>query len=526
MRVTRSGQIPGCRRSTILPQVILVLTALLGMTGLVVDGGLMMTARRAAQNAADSAAMAAAFELKRGNTVANAQTAATTFVQTYNSLSAATVTTNIPPSTGPHSTGPNAAHYAEVIVSYPVSTLFMSILGITSNNVKARAVAGYEPLTLGEGAIVLDPTAQPALTIQGGASLVVDGSVVVNSEGPGLDQYGNNVNPFNISGQPAVAAGNGAIIKLQYLQVDGGVDASTLASVQAYSTGGPFPLFAGQGTIEPDPLASIPAPLPSNTPSIPATAWSTLNPNPTTSGGITTYPSGVYTSSLNLNNGTVVLNPGIYADIKISNNATVTFNPGVYILAPSSNNQGLTINGSGTVTGGTTTNGVMFYLTSSDYYNSSNPSASGAYDAADSVMRQTTPSSSNAPSNSNLPTVGGVTEQNTNQLSWASITINASGPVNFYPLADTNTPANFTGILFYQRPRNTSAASIQGGGTNNNVSLNGTIYARWAQFKMAGGGRYNAQFIVGSFNISGQATLTINGNGKNLGLANEVFLVE
>jgi Flp pilus assembly protein TadG len=525
MRVTRSGQIPGCRRSTILPQVILVLTALLGMTGLVVDGGLMMTARRAAQNAADSAAMAAAFELKRGNTVANSKTAATTFVQTYNSLSAATVTTNIPPSTGPHSTGPNAAHYAEVIVSYPVSTLFMGILGITSNNVQARAVAGYEPLTLGEGAIVLDPTAQPGLTIQGGASLVVDGSVVVNSEGPGLDQYGSNVNPFNISGQPAMAAGNNATIKLQYLQVDGGVDASTLASVQAYSTGGPFPLFAGQGTIEPDPLASIPAPLPSNTPSIPATAWSTLNPNPTTSGGITTYPSGVYTNSISLGTGTTtVLNPGIYADIKITGSANVTFNPGVYIMAPQSNNQGLTINGSGTVTGGTATNGIMFYFTGDDYYNSATPSLSGAYDAADSVMRQTTPSFSNAPSNSNLPTVGGVTESS--NVRWSSMTINASGPVNFYPLADTNTPANFTGILFYQRPRNTTAASIQGGGSSNNVSLNGTIYARWAQFKMAGGGRYNAQFIVGSFNISGQATLTINGNGKNLGLANEVFLVE
>jgi Flp pilus assembly protein TadG len=525
MSMHPKGRITQGRRSAILPQVILLLTALLGMTGLVVDGGLMMQARRQAQNAADAAAMAAAFELKRGNTVANAQSTATTFVQTYNLLTSASVTTNIPPSTGAHSTGTNAGHYAEVIVSYTPSTYFMGVLGITSTTVKTRAVAGYEPLANGEGAIVLDPTAQPGLTIQGGAGLIVNGSVVVNSEGPGLDQYGNNVNPFNISGQPAITSGNNATIKLQYLQVDGGVDSTTLAIVQPYSTGGPNPLFAGQGTVEPDPLASIPAPQNSNTPSIPATAWTTVNPNPTTSGGVTTYPSGVYTNSITLNAGvTAVFNPGVYADIKITNTANATFNPGVYIMAPTNNNQGLSITGSGTVTGGTATNGVMFYFTSSDYYNSTTPSSSGAYDAADSVMRQTTPSSTNAPSTSNLPTVGGVVESSS--LNWASLTINASGPVNLYPLVDTNSPANFNGILFYQRPRNTSAASIQGGGSTNNVNLAGTIYARWAQFKMAGGGLYNAQFVVGSFNLSGQATLTINGNGKNRGLANEVFLVE
>src|SRR5262245_60967308 len=99
--------VPACskrRRAAIIAQAVLVLAALLGMTGLVVDGGLMMSAQRSAQNAADAAAMAAAYELKRGNTVANAQTAATNFVQTYNGLSAATVTdgngANIPPQSG------------------------------------------------------------------------------------------------------------------------------------------------------------------------------------------------------------------------------------------------------------------------------------------------------------------------------------------------------------------------------------------------------------------------------------------
>ena len=53
-----------------------------------------MAARRLAQDAADAAAMAAALELKRGDTSPYniATAAATNFVQTYNGMSTATVT--------------------------------------------------------------------------------------------------------------------------------------------------------------------------------------------------------------------------------------------------------------------------------------------------------------------------------------------------------------------------------------------------------------------------------------------------
>ena len=60
----------------------------------------------------------------------------------------------------------------------------------------------------------------------------------------------------------------------------------------------------------------------------------------------------------------------------------------------------------------------------------------------------------------------------------------------------------------------------------NQVNLVGTIYAKWARFHLAGGGRYDSQFVVGSLDIAGQATLTINGTGKNRGTANQIFLVE
>jgi hypothetical protein len=56
--------------------------------------------------------------------------------------------------------------------------------------------------------------------------------------------------------------------------------------------------------------------------------------------------------------------------------------------------------------------------------------------------------------------------------------------------------------------------------------MTGMIYAKWANFHLAGGGMYNAQFVVGSMIVDGGATLTINAAGKNFGRANQVFLVE
>ena len=58
------------------------------------------------------------------------------------------------------------------------------------------------------------------------------------------------------------------------------------------------------------------------------------------------------------------------------------------------------------------------------------------------------------------------------------------------------------------------------------MSFNGILYAKWAQFTLAGNGTYQAQFLVGSMVVNGGATVTINAAGKNLGKANLVFLVE
>jgi len=115
---------------------------LLGMVGLIIDGGLMLVTYRQTQNAADAAALAAAVDLIHGNSIAIASTTGTTYVQTYNNMTGANVTITVPDS-GPHS---GDSHYAQAKVSYPFQTSFIQMLpGVNSSpQVKARAVAGYE----------------------------------------------------------------------------------------------------------------------------------------------------------------------------------------------------------------------------------------------------------------------------------------------------------------------------------------------------------------------------------------------
>ena len=93
------------RPGKILVMFVLVLTALLGMLGLVIDTGPMM-APTAHPEAADSAALAAAMELMRGGTLTTDPTsgevsgtavdAARQFVHVHNGMPDATVTVRRP----------------------------------------------------------------------------------------------------------------------------------------------------------------------------------------------------------------------------------------------------------------------------------------------------------------------------------------------------------------------------------------------------------------------------------------------
>jgi Flp pilus assembly protein TadG len=341
---------PGLDRSgKTLIMFALMLPLLLGMVGLAIDSGLLLATYRQTQNAADSGALAAAMDLLNGKTTSTAQTTGTTYVQTYNNMSGATVTINIPPSTGPH-VGSSA--YAEALISYPYKTSFIQLLGVNKNQtVSTRAVAGYHNAQAsGVLALLQVPTnGVPAgISVTGGAVLKVNGGVIDNST----------------DSAAAMTVNNGGSVEGLTVAVSGAVSGSS--SVTNYTSGGANPLTQNTGVNYTDPYASLPVPTTSNG------VTNTNYGNSSATGGVQTITSsGSTPSAVTVANGnSAALQPGIYQSISIQGGSTVTFAPGIYVLAGG----GLNVGNGATVSG----SGVMFYNTSATYNPVTGADGSGA----------------------------------------------------------------------------------------------------------------------------------------------------
>ena len=116
------------------------MVALTAFAGLAVDSGYMEVVRRRAQTAADSAALAAAFELQRGDRdnmtkAAYVDAGLNGFVDGERRTS---VLIASPPAAGPYAKDETAV---EAIVKQEVPTSFMRVLGQASVTITARAVA-------------------------------------------------------------------------------------------------------------------------------------------------------------------------------------------------------------------------------------------------------------------------------------------------------------------------------------------------------------------------------------------------
>jgi Flp pilus assembly protein TadG len=479
------------RSGKTLATFVISVPVLLGMVGLTLDGGMLMATQREVQNAADAAALAAAMDLYRGASASTAQSTGKDYVTNskYENLSKATPTVNVPPTAGAYK---NNTNFAEANVSMPLTMTFMHILGMKTQTVSARAVAGYEPIAAGEGAIVLRTDTQPGIALNGNNTrLIVNGGITVNSLGGGVDQYGQTVSSalggYAMRTQTSVQSP--APVVAVAIQVAGGID--TIDNFRAYDSSftnlydpsnTDRPVFADLKTAAPDPLQSLPTPSTSN-------------------GVVQTYPqyqgNGNWTTAASPqkitigNKDTVTFSPGIYQQV-IINGGNVTFNPGIYVLGPGLGNgtgqQTLSISNGATVNG----SGVMFYNTGSDYQSNGTPDSSDG------------------------STLG--TDSNAH---FGSIAVNG-GTINLTPIASSSSP--FFGILFYQRRWNTQDLGV--GGNSNTVNLTGTVYDKWGNLTLAGQGKYNAEFVVGTMSISGNAAVTINATGKNQGRVNQVFLVE
>jgi hypothetical protein len=345
------------RRGITIPAVALLLTGLLGVTALAIDGGVLVADRRHAQAAADAAALAAAIDLY-GNYLSNlgadtggaAATSATKtatdngFTQGVNGT---TVTVNIPPLSGPYK---GLSGYAEVFITMQQKRYFSSIFGSGDMPVSVRAVAQGTRSPRNNGVIILDPTGSNDLsTTAAGDVTVLGGNMIVNSSDPkgGTISNTGNIEAENLyfTGNPGYGTSNAG----KFIATDG----------QIYSSQAPTP----------DPLKNLPAPdmpvltfknvnisnLPTKTIAQGGAVPGWPDPNNLTNGWI--LPAGTYSGGIHISDNnsahTYTLQSGIFyftgGGFTLSANAAVKSEPDG-VLMYFNDGGGLSITAGGPVT--------------------------------------------------------------------------------------------------------------------------------------------------------------------------------
>lgn len=168
----------------VLVIIALAIFGLVGITGLAIDGSRAYSDRRKAQNAADTAAMAAALAKIQENVnwldigMRRAESNGYDNNGTTNN-----VVINNPPTDGPYA---GDGQYIQVYITSHLGTLFGRVLGIEQITNKVQAIARVtpmirEPMYGGNALVSLNKSACSALSYQGNASLIVTGSGVFSN---------------------------------------------------------------------------------------------------------------------------------------------------------------------------------------------------------------------------------------------------------------------------------------------------------------------------------------------------------
>ncbi|MHB0956476.1 MAG: pilus assembly protein TadG-related protein [Pirellulaceae bacterium] len=239
------------RRGAVAVLVAALLTVILGLLVITLEGGLLRDNRRKVQGAADAAALAAATQLfvhypaieasdfhdgDPGGAGVSAALASAADNGFQDGVGDSSVVVNIPPTSGPFK---NEAGYAETVVTFNQTRYFSRIWGGTSTPVLGRAVARGRWMATNIGIMVLEPTAKNALIASG------TGAVTVTGGSPGTDGAAVIVNSDNTAA--AAATGGGGLTAPRF-QITGGYTGTLNGDVE---TGVPP---------SPDPLRHLPEP--------------------------------------------------------------------------------------------------------------------------------------------------------------------------------------------------------------------------------------------------------------------------
>jgi hypothetical protein len=318
------------RRGNALALVGVCLVPILGVLALVLDGGLLMIERRRAQTIVDAAALSAAPSLYNnypqlttatpdpgGKAKAAALAIAASNGYTNDGTSSI-VTVNIPPTSRSYTT---TLGYVEVIAQSSQSHGFSAIWSSGRISVGARAVArGISQAYTNAGLLVLDPSAQGALTLTGGASLTSNAPVIVDSHST-----------------KAIVGSSTAGVTAPEIDITGNYSLSGQASLNGTVITGKTPT--------PDPLANLPTPDPTSMTSQSSSGLSI-------SGATMTLSPGVYTGGISLSGGAAVtLKPGIYyikgGGFKMSGSSSLTGTGVMIYNDPASSSDAISLSGSG-----------------------------------------------------------------------------------------------------------------------------------------------------------------------------------
>jgi len=277
----------------------LLLTLALGFAATAIDLGTAYSAKRSAQNAADSAAFSAASGEMAGATNIPDQARAVAAQYGFtDGTGGVTVAVNTPPSAGAFTSNAQAV---EVIVTRPQARFFAGFLGVGGGTVRGRAVgvAGVN----GNGCVIAFDTA--AL-----GSVLLNGNPSVNLAGCSLYANSTSTSAMELNGSVDLTAdavnlvGNYASNGNVQITTTHGIHTGQAAVADPYSDVN-VPAYSGCDYTNFDPIASINIPAHADGTPVVFCGGVTLNGNITVNfaPGIYVMDRGVFTI-----NGTTIVN--------------------------------------------------------------------------------------------------------------------------------------------------------------------------------------------------------------------------
>ena len=185
---------PSTQRGQALILIALAGIGLFGIAGLAIDGSAKFSDRRHAQNAADTAALAGALALARGDTTWDIEAQNRALENGYDDNHVTNeVQVHNPPISGLYSNCSDVhftcTDYVQVIIDSHVDTFFARVVGITQTHNHVEAVASkiseQNNFNFGGNAVVALSPDGCALMSQGGTKVIIDGGgLYSNSDDP------------------------------------------------------------------------------------------------------------------------------------------------------------------------------------------------------------------------------------------------------------------------------------------------------------------------------------------------------